>query len=46
MRLSPERVEEMIDEVKKEHNSTTREDNKDGKNRDTKTATETCSYRL
>ena len=29
MRLSPERAQEMIDAVRKEHNSTTHEDNKD-----------------
>lgn len=33
MGLTPERVKQMVDAVEKAHNSTTREDNKDAKNR-------------
>ena len=35
MGLSPERVQQMVDEVTNEHNSTTREDNKDAKSENT-----------
>ena len=35
MRLSPERVQQMVDEVTNEHNSITREDNKDAKSENT-----------
>lgn len=48
MRLSPERVQQIIDEVRKAHNSATREENKDvkSKNRSTQTTAETIRYRL